>query len=266
MAENKNHYRENSFSLLQSLTYTLLIQFEVKSFSYAVVYNYRLMAHGENCPFYELNDPGELRDILTASYKKTIIGLPASALTLVPKNLVEIDKIPAFARFLDVQKNEKVLAQLLDDRNVIIYKTDDAIISKATRFGLQNTLYTAKGWINAIARSKPLMHKLYLDIGNDLVQFLYYSAGHLRFYNIFEINDEDDLAYFSILVAEQLNLNPKNTTLVISGNINEDDNKFFNLSTFFGGVELNEINIVELPWHIPSHKIMSHVALLLCAL
>ena len=108
------------------------------------------------------------------------------------------------------------------------------------------------------------MNKLYLEIGIDSLQILYFFAGSLRFYNVFEINDEDDIAYFSVLVAQQLNLNPQNTTLVLSGIVDKPDNKFGTLSEFFSKVELNDISLIELPWHIPPHKILAHASLLLC--
>jgi len=264
MSDNKNHYRENSFTLSQSYTYTLLIQFEVQAFSYAVIYNYRLMAYGENCPFYWLNESGEINDILIANYKKVLIGLPAIAFTLVPKDLFFTDQVSAYARFLDVQFNEKVLAQTLDDKNVIIYKTGADIVQCAAKFNLANTTYTANGLAKIIQKSQPLANKLYLDIGNDLIQILYFQFGSLRFYNTFEVIDEDDLTYFAVLVAEQLNLDPRNTTLVVSGNINQDDNKFTCLSDFFDKIELNEISFIELPWHLTPHKMLAHASLLLC--
>ena len=154
MGDNKNHYLENSFTLFQSYTYTLLIQFEVNFFNYAVVFNSRLMAFGENCAFYELNDPGQLRDTLTAGYKSVIVGLPSNGLTLIPNNLFSEGKVADFARFLDVQDNEKVLAQTLDDQNIIVYKTGEPVIKAAENFGLKNTVYTAKGWIKAIEKKQ----------------------------------------------------------------------------------------------------------------
>jgi len=265
MDDIKNHYRENSFSLSQSFRYTLLIQFELKTFSYAVVYNNRLMAFGENCPFYQMNDFGEIKDIVCATYQNTIVGLPATALMLVPKNILVSEEVVAFARFLDVQSNEKVLAQPIDNQNIIIYKTEEVIVALAERFGIENAVYTAKGWIKAIAQNSPVTNMLYLHLNNETLQFLYFSLGKLRFYNTFEAIDEDDLAYFSVLVAEQLNLNPRITTLVISGDLNDYDNKYIGLSEFFSKVELNNISLLELPWHIPPHKILAHAALLLCA-
>lgn len=264
MNDNKNHYRENSFTLVQSSRYTLLLQFELKWFGYAIIYNNRLMAFGENCAYYELNDNGQLRDTLAADYKNVVIGLPSTGLTLVPNNLYNEGHVADFARFLDVQDGEIVLAQTLDDENRIIYKTDEVIVSAARNFGIQNTVYTAKGWIKANADRKPLVGNLYIEIGDGAAQFLYFSEGPLRFYNIFEAIDEDDLVYFSILVARQLNLEPDKTTVILSGNISKEDNKFARLAEFFGKVELNHISIIELPWHIAPHKILAHAALLLC--
>jgi len=222
------------------------------------------MAYRQNLAFYELKEPGELHDLLSATYKKIVIGLPAKGLTLVPKTLFNNNPVADFARFLDVKDSEKVFAQTLDDQNIIVYKTDGAIVSAIEKFDLQNTVYTAKGWIKAISISTQSITKLYLEIGRDNVQFLYFNAGILRFYNTFEISDEDDLAYFSSLVTGELNLNPELTTLVLSGEVEPGDKYMSRLAGFFRKVELNDMLIIDLPWHISTHKIMALAALTLC--
>ena len=129
MDKNNNHYQENSFEISQSPNYTLLIQFEVKSFTYAIVFNKKLMAYGENYPIYLLDEPGELADLLSATYQKVFIGLPGDALTLVPNPLFLNSKVADYARYLDVKDNEKVLAQKFDSENIIIYKTQTLRLS-----------------------------------------------------------------------------------------------------------------------------------------
>ena len=122
MSENNNNYTDNTFNLYQAYSYTLLLQVEASSFSYAVVHNNRLLISAQNCDIDELAHPKQLSDLLSATYKKVIIGLPATGLTLVPKSLFSGDHVADFARFLDVKANEKVFAQKLDDQNMIIYK------------------------------------------------------------------------------------------------------------------------------------------------
>jgi len=261
---SNNNYTDNNFNLYQAYSYTLLLQLEAASFSYAVVYQNRLLVSAQNCDLNELSEPKHLSDLLSATYKNIIIGLPATSLTLIPNSLFSEDHVGSFARFLDVKETEKVFAQTLDDQNTIIYKTDGDLVRAVEKFNLQNTVYTARGWIKAIAKSSPPNDNLYLEIGKDIVHFLYFSSGSLRFYNTFEFKNEDELAYFTAFVAEELNLKPQQTTLVLSGDVSTDDKNMTRLNDFYTKVELNRLKVLDLPGHIASHKFLALAALSLC--
>jgi hypothetical protein len=264
MNDHSNNYTDTSFNLYQAYSYTLLLQVEASTFSYAVVNGNRLLVSAQNCDLDELAHPKQLSELLTATYKNVIIGMPAVALTLVPKPLFNEEFIAEFARLLDVKENEKVFAQTLDDQNIIIYKTKDELVAAVEKFNLQNTVYTAQGWVKAIANSNPPDSNLYVEVGKDNVQFLYFSAGKLRFYNAFEYKNEDELAYFTSFVAEELKLKPQQTTLVLSGDIAVGDKNMKRLGDFYPKIEINGLKILELPGQIPSHKFLALAALSLC--
>lgn len=263
MSDN-NNYTDNSFNLYQAYGYTLLLQIEPASFGYAVVKDNSLLVSAQNCDLEELTQPRALYDLLSATYKKVVIGMPASGLTLIPNSLFKEERISAFARFLDIKDNEKVFAQPLDDVNAIIYKTNDGLISAIQKFGMHNIVYTAKGWIKAIAKTNPPGSDLYIEVGKDKVHFLYFSLSALRFYNAFDFKGEDELAYFTTFVTEELNLKPQNITLVISGDVTAGDKNLTRLAYFFPKIELNPLKVLELPGQVQSNKILSLSALALC--
>eukprot|EP01037_Dinobryon_pediforme_P015783 gene15783-15940_t len=175
------------------------------------------MAYAEGFNLDELEHPKLLIDVLTAPYRKIIIGLPSSGFTLVPKTLFSEEHASDFARFLDVKETEKVFAQTLDNENVIVFKTDENLVSAVKRYDLQNVVHTADGWIKAVARSK------------------------LRFYNSFEFKNPDELVYFTTFVTGELNLLAAATTLVISGDISYGDQNLTRLTDFYPRIEINGI-------------------------
>jgi hypothetical protein len=264
MSDNTNNYTDDSFSLYQAYSYTLLLQVDSTSFSYAVVHQNRLLVSAQNCDLDELAHPKQLSELLTATYKKVIVGLPATSLTLVPKSLFSEDHVADFARFLDVKETEKVLAQTLDDQNMIIYKTKGDLVSAVEKFDLKNTVYTTQGWIKAISANGPSNNSLYIEIGKDTVQFLYFSLNKLRFYNVFEFKNADELVYFTTFVAEELNLKPQQTVLVLSGEISVNDKNMSRLGDFYPKIEINALQVLELPGQIASHKFLALAALSLC--
>jgi hypothetical protein len=264
MSEIYNNNTDSSFNLYQAYSYTLLIQVEPTSFNYAVVHDNRLLTFAQNCDLDELAHPKLLTDLLTAIYKKVVVGLPANGLTLVPKSLFSAERAGDFARFLDVKETERVFAQTLNNDNVIIYKTNEQLVSAVKKFGLQNTVFNDKGWIAAIEKSSPPDSNLYLNIGKDHVQFLYYSSYKLRFYNTFEFKNADELVYFTAFVAEELGLRSSFTTLVVSGDITYGDTYLTRLTDFYPKIEINGLKVAEFTGQTASHKLLALVALSLC--
>jgi hypothetical protein len=263
MAEQIYTYRDSTFNLDQAYYYTLLLQIDATSFSYAIVYKQQLLAWDTNCGLNELFDPQELHDQLLATYRKVVFGLPANGFSLVPHSLFSAGHTAGFARLLDVKPNEKVLAQVLDDQNHIVYKVDEELISATTKFDLKNAVFSAKGWIKAIANENPPDNNIYLNIDNQ-VEFLYFKNGKIRFYNAFDFKNAEDLLYYAALVTKEVGLLPESTALILSGNIPDEDNTVKHLAEFFATVSLNQIQLLDLPSEIAPHQILELIALSLC--
>ena len=264
MSAHQHNYRDDNFSLNRADSYKLLLKLEENSFSYAIVHKNSLLVFAENCALSDLDDPDQLFNLLTGDYKKVVVGLPATGLTLVPNSLSGREQIAGFATLLDIGEGEEAFAQTLDDKNIIVYKADAALVAAISKFDLKNTVYTAKGWISAIAITNPPDNYLYLEIDAGTVQFLYFSGGSLRFYNAYAFTNADELAYFTVLVARELNLDQTNTTLILSGDVAAGDKNMTRLAEFFTTVELNNIQVLELPDQIASHSVLALAGLSLC--
>lgn len=264
MSTDNNNYNDNNFNPYQAYSYTLLLKVEATSFSYAVFQQNRLIVSALDCDLQELMHPRELEDLLSASYKKVVVGLPAAGLTLVPNSLFEPDQVANIARYLDVKPTEKVFAQPLDKENMVVFKTEEALVTAVERLGLDNVVYAARGWIKAIEKTDTQTNKIYLEIGKDNVQLLNFAAGKLRYYNSFEFKTPDELVYFTTLVAEELNLKPQYATLILSGDIVAGDKNANRLSDFFRGSEFNDIEIFALPGQFIKHQLLALAALSLC--
>ncbi|MGY4536175.1 hypothetical protein ACVW0P_000582 [Mucilaginibacter sp. UYNi724] len=265
MSEHRHHYTSDDLSLTQAHSYTLLLQVDVNSFSYAVINGKQLLSWGENYSLNELRDPQQLRNILTANYKVVVAGLHATGFTLLPESLFEKERLADIARLLDVTDTEKVKCEKIDDRNVIIYKVDETLTHTLKDFESQKVIHVDAGFIKAISQNFPLSTDLYLNIGNDTVSFVNFTNSSLRFYNSFKFKSHEELAYFSALVVTELGLQADQVKLILSGDINDTDRYFLYLKDFFGQVKANDISVLDLPNGTESHKILALAALSLCA-
>ncbi len=265
MSELISHYRNPDLSLYQlNSDYTLLLQIYPATFSYAITYQDKLQAWAKDCELLVLDDPGTDHELLNFEYSKVVTGLQSTGFMLVPNELYSEDKITEMARLLDVRPNEKIFAQPLDGDNHIIYKVDERVVATAAIYGLRNTVFINRGWINAVARDYPALDSFYINIDKEHADILYFTFGRILFYNSFAFSNPDELAYYVAFVAKELNLQPRDLTLVLSGDINTGDENICRLAEFFGSVRKSSLENLSLPQGIPSHQIAALAALSLC--
>jgi Protein of unknown function (DUF3822) len=265
MSSHNHNYRDPFFDAEQTAGYSLLVQVGASSFSYAVVGENKLLLLEDNVSLGELANTTDDHTFLSAHYKKRIISLPQSGFTFVPVSLFREDLAADFARFLDVQENERVFSQPLDADNQVVFKADKVIVDAIkAKFYADDIVFAAKGWIKATAALKPSSPDVYLNINNDQVELLNFHDNKLRFYNVFEFKNPDELVYFTMFVVEELELHPQNAVLHIGGDINSNDENFNRLARFFNKVELNGLETTDLPAYIPAHQVLNLTALALC--
>jgi hypothetical protein len=264
MSEQTNIFRDDTLNLDQAYYYALLLLVDADSFSYAVTFKTQLLAYGTNCALSELTEPAQLRELLIASYKKITVGLTGNAFTLVPQPIFSADHIKDFARLLDVKPNEKVLAHVLDEKNQVVYKVDEQRMAAVNQFNNKNLVFGAQGLIRVIAQNNPINKNLYLHLTGNRAEFIYFRHNNLRFYNTFEFKNANDVVYYSALVAQEIEMLPNYAVLVVSGNINNDDELYTNLAGFFSEVILNKVPLLELPAQLSSHQVLQLAALSLC--
>ncbi|RYZ99810.1 MAG: DUF3822 family protein [Sphingobacteriaceae bacterium] len=264
MNDTRYSYHDDVFSLKQAGSYVLLLQIHAGTFSYAVTFNNRLLSWSTGHPVKELTEPEELDDLLSAPFKQVIVGIPAAGFTLIPETLYNDAHLQHFARFLNVQADEKVFVQQIDSENRIVYKVTDAINTAAAKFGLPSSVFAAKGWIKAIAATNPEDYTLYADINGNKITLLNYSFGKLRYFNSFKFYNADELAYYAALACEQLKLQPKRITVSLSGEAEKDDANTQRLAQFFEKVNINDLSILKLPAQVAPQHILSLSALTLC--
>jgi hypothetical protein len=264
MGEINYTYQHEDFNLSLAYYYTSVLQVNSADFNYAVFYNDKLMALVEHSSLEELANPTEMANELFANFRDVVVGIDATAFTLLPIELFNTERVADYARFLDVKQDEKVLAQQLDADNFIVYKTTQAVVNAVEKFDLEQCVYNGKGWINAIANNNPADNIIYINIEEAQAEFLYFKNGKIRLYNKFGYNTADDLAYTASVVFRETGINQTDIQLCLSGPAAQNDAYKARLADFFTVVNENAINIAELPEELNSTQFLKLSALLLC--
>ena len=265
MSSRNYQYLDHDLNPAMVAEYTLLLLLDTKHFSFAVSNGKKLLLLAEGLDLTELSSPGNDDDLLFRKYGRTVIAVPDLNFTLMPFEVFSPDKVADFARFLDVKPGEKVFSQHLDADNQVLFKTSGALIEMITEhFDVHDIVFGATGFIKAVAENSPLNHQLFIQINDSQVELLNYNNGKLRFYNHFDFFNEDELAYFTTLVADELQISAEELVLYLSGEVNRDDNNFSRLQKFFPKVEISTISPLKLPSQFASHSILTLTALALC--
>jgi len=266
MNDTLYHYIDPGFNHTQVSNYTLLLLLNPVSFSLAVMHGQKLMVWRKSALLSELNQPGEVQEVLGFAFKNVITGIRSAHFTLVPNELFDNNSVTDVARYLNVHTTDTVFAQPLNADNHIVFKINEAVTMAAARYDLPKALFGAAGWLQAIATNNPLASQLYVNLTDGICEVAYFKQGKLHLYNTFAFTHEDELAYYTIFVCQQLNLEVSTVTVILSGDVEPGDNRYHNLlGNFFNAVELNNIVVANIPETMPKHQLLALTALTQCA-
>jgi hypothetical protein len=245
----------------------ILITGEVFSFSVIQLESNKVLVWGEQYPVSELLEPSELSMILLADYQNVRIAVHTSSFTIIPKELYDHSQITDYGQFLTKEPTDTILLNKLDADNYVVFKISEELSKGITNlFDLRSVYFAGKAWIKAINFARPYTQPLYLNVEGNLLQILYYQDTRLAFYNVFEFNNPEELMYYTILTANQLELNLDATSVILSGDITHSDRKIQRINDMLPKVYFNQTHILDLPSGFISHQILMLAGLSLCAL
>ena len=75
-----------------------------------------------------------------------------------------------------------------------------------------------------------------LNFQKKIFNVLIVEGNKLRFYNSFSINTKEDMAYYTLFIFEQLNLNPETSELLLSGEIDKNSEHYNILNQYIRNI------------------------------
>ncbi|MBW4891488.1 DUF3822 family protein [Mucilaginibacter sp. HMF5004] len=268
MSNQRYNYYDPEFTLANvSHDSELLIMITGDYFSFTIIQkaSKKVLVWGEQYKLQELKDPQELNEILLADFDSVKIGVLSQSFTIIHDDLYQDNKVADYARYLDTQAGDVVLVNKLDAHNHVIFKLDEALAQTIEQhFDLNMVFFAAKPWIAAVNIAKPYLQPLYVNIEGNTIQLYHIKDGKLDFYNNFRFNNADELMYYIVLTANELNINLDATSVILSGDITVSDKKIQRVSDLLPKVDFNQNQVVMLPSGFISHQILMLAGLTLC--
>lgn len=96
--------------------------------------------------------------------------------------------------------------------------------------------------VNSILQSKLDLNApfVYINVNKTSFEFIAVANGKLELYNTFEYTTAEDFIYFVLFTMEQLNYNPDQVKILLSGVINQDDDLYNLLYTYVRYIDFIE--------------------------
>jgi len=267
MSNQRFNYYDPEYNPADAAGHELLITLSDTMFSFAIIDKQanKVLVWGDGYGLNEITEPDDLKNILLADYSATKIGIQSSIFTIIHKDLYSPRERDSFAKYLDVKSNEMVLVNLLDDDNYVIFKISEALATTISKhFDIRSVFFAGKPWIAAIKLAKPYIQPLYAHITGNMVQLYHTGNGQLDFYNRFQFSNPDELMYYIVLTANELNINLDATSVILSGDITVSDKRIQRVSDLLPKVYFNQNQVVSLPSGFISHQILLLAGLTLC--
>ena len=231
--------------LNKSASCHLSIQVNLDGFSFAILniqeQKYIALEHYDiqNCATY--NDLAEQIDtiilqqeILQENFAMISISISHYINTLTPKVLydeVNGKEILGFNQALlqNEQENRDWLSSIQAYNSYVIPEELERCFNK--HFPNHKWKHDSSILIESLLQRFKLQEgeKIYLSIQNTYFELIVLDGKKLKFFNNFAYKSAEDLIYYLLFTCEQLNLNPDQIPLIISGEVEEESEVYKNL-------------------------------------
>lgn len=245
----------------------LLLKLGLDSFSYAIVNdnNQVLCLYDEQ----ECEDVAQLfaqkqqsDPLLAKNYSKTLIALQTTNLLHVP-NVLYNGNASTQVKYFNHDDFGTVYTTEGEDTTTV-FAPNYALDRILTQHFTSAKVTEAAQGLLALATHES--NCVYLDFSVQCFTAVLVKEGKLVFQNTFEISNTEELNYFLLLLINQLKLNDT-TKVLVSGVIDNQDDKYAVIGKLFSNTQFNEINFLhtEILEDLPSHYYTSLLAQILCA-
>jgi len=163
--------------------------------------------------------------------------------TLVPKELFDESSLTSYLKFnTKLLDNDYIAFDVLDKDDIVVVYVPFTNINNYffDLFG-EFTYQHASGIFikNALSQATETLPKMHVYVHQKQLDILVKENNSLRLFNSFQYSCPEDLIYYILFVAEQLQLDPEVFLLEFYGTITEDDPNFKMAYTYIRNISIN---------------------------
>ncbi|WP_419803188.1 DUF3822 family protein [Mucilaginibacter sp.] len=253
------------FNPAYTADFELVILLNTTTFSYAVRHpaTHRLVRLSTGHLHNQLFDQQQNALFAASNYENVIIASDTNSFCLIPDAVFTPENLADFAVFLSVKEADLILTdQIENGKNIVILTLPENLVEQVQlKYPSAKIQFAPKSWIKTVLEEKVPGQNLYLFLEEKSIKILFADQESIRFYNQFAISTTDELVYFTALVADQLNLKPEETSLLICGNVADQSREMLRLQEFFKEVKLFGKNDFDQKNELHYHQVIQFLGL-----
>ncbi|RYE24201.1 MAG: DUF3822 family protein, partial [Sphingobacteriaceae bacterium] len=214
-------------------------------------------------PLKELFDPQNHEKFSALNYQKVIVAADSKSFCLIPDAVFTEENLPDYAAFLSVKEADLILTdKIANGENTVIFTLPEVLVKQIeVQFSSAKIQFAPKSWIKTIFDYQPAGQNLHLFVTENTLKILFPDQQNIRFYNQFDCTTTDEIIYFTALVANQLNLKPEETSLIIYGEAEAESEPMLRLQDFFKEVNLFYASEIKQHSLLKQHQIVHFLGL-----
>lgn len=279
VAMNNNgilHLKAKEFSSEQAQNSELLIRFSGNRLSIAAIHQQdrKLKALYDAVLFQSLKETFDAlyqqHVYLGYPYSKVKVSLETNHFSFIPSDLYSSATLSKYRNF--IQSSRATFFTNHADSHLkinIIANVEEELVNIFTPYYADLAVYSQASSLLQQACLLPLNGKrLVLQFNSGTLEAAVFNGETLLFYNLFETLNVDEFHYHLLLLMKELDLRNDNTSVQVSGEIENYSELYRRLSNYFERIYFAESNQVfnyqELFKLVPAHQFMSLLSLLTC--
>lgn len=245
---NKKNYSSISLSIqlsLNHLTYTIIDNSQNK---FLAIVNYT---------FSEKVSPFTLTDFLhklfehetffKKDYKEIIISYDCNQSTLIPEEIFDEKHSHSYLEFLNPELNDEVIISnyISDFKLFSIFALPKCIFdvfnNNLKKFKI---IHNSNSFFQSIflnfSKIDNINNTVFVDVESHSFEIVVFKNNKLIIDNTFQFKTKEDFLYYLLFVLKQLNIEPLQIQLILSGKITANSSVFNLLTKYISKVTLNE--------------------------
>ncbi|MFD2164388.1 DUF3822 family protein [Paradesertivirga mongoliensis] len=271
------HIKDEKFNPAQTRDMQLLIKIAPGRFSYAIINEKesRLQVLYDSPLSDGLN--GMLSNLLSeneylgSSFAAVKASVQTFNFTLIPTSYYTRDDLPNYENLIQASEETKTFISTINLEGInCVSALPSETIAALTNFfpGIRFFSQVEPFVEGGLKANDTDAQKVFIQFNEKSVEVSLSNDDKLVFYNLFNVENADDFNYYILNILHQFKIEPQNTAVFLSGNIDAGDANYRRVEKYFKDIRFADSSQITLFSsnfeRLPKHQHFSLISLLLC--